>query len=380
MKFLRGLFFCALCCCYTLPLLAQADSLNISGVVEDIDSLKQAADAAHIAAIQPTLKDTGIVYIAGISIYGNKKTRAYIIEREIPFKQGDYMHAAELSRQLTVAKQQLVNTSLFLEVNVYVENRFGDMIFVVVNVKERWYLFPLPYFRLVDRNLNTWWKTYNHDFERVNYGVKFLHNNFTGRRDKINVWLITGYTRQVAFKYIRPFADKSLKRGFNFSFNYTKQRELNYGTNLSTQRFFKDTASSAFMREAIRTQFDYVYRPGLRTIHTFSLGYAMEHVADTILKLNTNYLPAKNRISYPDVAYSLFYNNADYLAYPTNGFTGQFTLLHRGFQKNYDVTQLSAIVSYTVPVLPKTQIRFQYGGTLRVPFNQPFYNKTLNIT
>ena len=33
--------------------------------------------------------------------------------------------------------------------------------------------------------------------------------------------------------------------------------------------------------------------------------------------------------------------------------------------------------SYTIPILPKTQIQFKEGGMLSLPFNQPFYNKKL---
>ena len=42
-----------------------------------------------------------------------------------------------------------------------------------------------------------------------------------------------------------------------------------------------------------------------------------------------------------------------------------------------NLTQLTSINSYTLPVFPKTQIQFKEGGVLNLPFNQPFYNKSL---
>jgi len=343
-------------------------------VAQNDSSLANIAPADSIK-----LSDTSSapVYIAGISIYGNKKTKGFIIEREIPFKQGDYLSTKDLEKKLVQAREQLVNTSLFLSVSVHIENKFGELVFITVEVKERWYLFPLPYFKLADRNFNTWWVTYNHSLQRVNYGVKFLHTNFSGRNDKLNVWLITGYSRQIALKYERPYVDRRLQNGYNIYFNYTRQRELNYGTNLSTQKFFKPD-SLFFVRQAIKGEVDYVYRPALHAKHIFRLSYVAEKVADTIVKLNPNYFPdGKTQIAFPQIAYTLQYFRADYNAYPTKGFIGEATLSHRGFNSDINLTQLQVTSSYTIPVLPKTQIQFKEGGMLSLPFNQPFYNKKL---
>jgi hypothetical protein len=42
-----------------------------------------------------------------------------------------------------------------------------------------------------------------------------------------------------------------------------------------------------------------------------------------------------------------------------------------------NLTQLVAINSYTIPILPKTQIQFKEGAVLNLPFNQPFYNASM---
>ena len=114
----------------------------------------------------------------------NNKTKSFIIEREIPFKTGDTIATEKLIKYLEIAKQQLINTSLFLDVSVYIEKRYNQFVFITVYVKERWYILPLPYFKYIDPNINTWWVTYNHSLKRTNYGIKFLHNNISGRNDK----------------------------------------------------------------------------------------------------------------------------------------------------------------------------------------------------
>src|SRR5690348_1867838 len=138
MKFTRISFIIFLICFYEFSS-AQTDSSNIIQI--PADSIK--AD------------DTSSLFIASISIYGNNKTKNFIIEREIPFKQGDYVAAKDIQKKLETAKEQLINTSLFLDVSVFIQNRYGQFVFITVYLKERWYIFPLPYFSLVDKNINT---------------------------------------------------------------------------------------------------------------------------------------------------------------------------------------------------------------------------------
>ena len=152
---------------------------------------------------------------------------------------------------------------------------------------------------------------------------------------------------------------------------------MNYGTSENVQKFFKPD-SLFFVRRGFRTEVDYVYRPRLRTKHIFRLQYAGEKIADTIAALNPNYFPAgKTEVSYPEIGYVLQFFHADYNAYPTKGFLGEARLFHRGFNSEVNVTQLQLNGSYTIPLLPKTQIQFKEGAIIMLPFNQPFYNKRL---
>jgi len=340
---------------------AQSDSL----------SYKIIADTTVKDTIPPTL------FVASISIYGNNKTKSFIIEREIPFKTGDTVATEKLIKYLEIAKQQLINTSLFLDVSVYIENRYNQFVFITVYVKERWYILPLPYFKYIDPNINTWWVTYNHSFKRTNYGIKFLHNNISGRNDKFTAWLITGFSQQIALKYDRPFFDKQLKNGFSLYANFSNQREVNYGTDSSKQQFFRPD-SLFYVRKSVKVEADYVYRPGLRVKHIFRAGYIYEKIADTIVALNNNYFTnGEKKASFPFIGYTFRYTNADYNLYPTKGFLSESTILHRGASKDMNLTQLIAINSYTIPLLSKTQLQFKEGAVLNLPFNQPFYNSAL---
>ena len=66
-----------------------------------------------------------------------------------------------------------MNTSLFNHVKVAAKDFDGNRVNILVAVKERWYLFPVPVFRPVDRNLNQWLVEQKGSLDRVNYGAKF---------------------------------------------------------------------------------------------------------------------------------------------------------------------------------------------------------------
>ena len=187
---------------------------------------------AQLASLTDMPADTSVApsaakYIIGnIFITGNKKTRDPIILREIPVRTGDAYSLSDLVKKFEDARRQLMNTTLFHSVLVAAKGFRGNVIDIDVSVKERWYLFPLPYFKPVDRNLNQWLVEQKASLSRVNYGAKLLYNNATGNNDKLRLWLVSGYTKQLSLGYDRLYIDKAMKWGMRFNFAMGKNREL----------------------------------------------------------------------------------------------------------------------------------------------------------
>src|SRR5258705_9072103 len=154
------------------------------------------------------LDNTAPFTVRNIIITGNKKTKAPIILRELPFKSTDQFPLQQLVAKFDDARRQLMNTTLFHEVIVSLKSVEGYNVDILIEVKERWYLFPVPYFKFVDRNLNQWLVQNKASLTRVNYGAKLIYNNTTGHRDKLNIWLMNGYTKQISMNYDRFYFDK----------------------------------------------------------------------------------------------------------------------------------------------------------------------------
>ncbi len=315
-----------------------------------------------------------LVTIGEIIISGNKKTKTVIILREIPFKAGEKYTLENLVKKFEDARRQLMNTALFHSAVVAAKNFDNNIVTVSVDVKERWYIFPVPYFKPVDRNLNQWIVEQKASLSRVNYGAKLLYNNATGYNDKLRLYLISGYTRQFSFNYDRLYIDKKLKWGMNVGFAIGKNREVNYNTIKDKQVFLKD--NNNYLRSYLSTNAEITYRRKIKTRHRFGVSYTVEDVKDTVLALNPSYYQSgRNKIRYPGVYYNMSYYDFDYIPYPTKGYAAQVSVSKKGFNNIINLWELSVKGSGNWHLSPKVFLNLNLYGSVRLPFRQPYINQ-----
>ena len=312
--------------------------------------------------------------VGSIIISGNKKTKDFIILREIPFKTGEEYPLQDLVKKFEDGRKQLLNTTLFHTVVVAARNFEGNKVHVSVVVRERWYLFPLPYLKPVDRNLNQWIIEQKASLNRVNYGAKLMYNNATGRNDKLRVFLINGYTKQVSFSYDRLYIDKALKWGMKITFATGKNREVNYNTIADKQVFLKDNEN--YVRSFINSSAELTYRRAIKTRHSFGVAFSREEVGDTIVALNPAYFKAgRNSIQFPELYYNMTYLDLDYIPYPTKGYAAQVMVGKRGFNNSNNLWQLHLKGSGSWHFSPRTFFNLNVYSGIKLPFRQPYFNQ-----
>lgn len=310
-----------------------------------------------------------------IVIEGNKKTHPSIILRELGFKSGDRFLLQDLVRKFEKAREQLMNTTLFHEAMVALKSFEGYNVDILISVRERWYIFPVPYIKPVDRNLNQWLVEQKASLNRVDYGVKLLWNNFTGRNDKFRFTWITGYNRQLVLTYDRPYIDKSMKWGMSFGFQLGRNQEINYNTIGNKQVFVKD---EGYMRNFWRGSLEATYRKAIKTRHRFGVAHTTEEVADTVVHMNPLYFTGgRTRISFPEFYYVMTYYDVDYIPYPTKGYAAEVMFSKKGVDKSMNSWQLSVKGSANWPTSKKTFFSLNGYGTVKLPFDQPYYNRRL---
>jgi outer membrane protein assembly factor BamA len=265
--------------------------------------------------------------IAHIAIEGNVKTKAHIIERELPYQVGSIIAADSLSILNTIAKQQLINTSLFYDAQVTAQEVDSQNLNILIKVTERWYLFPLPYFKWVDRNLSEWWNEQHHSLDRVNYGINFRQANATGNNDRLTIGLITGYTQQSVIRYQFPYLDKKMRFGMGLGWQYFTQKEINTSTVADKQVFYK---TQDVMQKGYRANLNFYYRPNLYERHSLQIGLGNTQINDSAFLLQPKYFPnyAKS-LSYLDLNLSFTKIKFDYNAYPSEGNSNEFGIYQR---------------------------------------------------
>lgn len=317
-----------------------------------------------------------IVVIKSIEFEGNKKTKEPVLLRELPFEVGDQLSLKELIQQCETGKKLLLNTTLFHDVRIEIKKLEENQVTVQVVMKERWYLFPFPYFRYIDRNLNQWLFEQNGNLDRVNYGVKLLYNNVSGQRDKLNLWLMNGYTRQVTLNYSRPYLDKNMKWGMSAGMATGKNREINYQTINNKQIFYKD--SNRFIRSFIKLHAEASYRPAIRTIHRFGFGFSEERVHDTVVSLNPQYFKnGRQKIGFPEFYYTLNYFDVDYIPYPLEGYMAEASFYKKGLNNQINLWQLTVKGSGNWKLADKTWLGSRASFSLKFPFRQPYFTQRM---
>jgi len=325
-------------------------------------------------ALDSTTTFSSSIVVGDIIITGNKKTKATIILRELTFTKGDGISLDVLVKKMEQARRQLMNTALFNSVIVAAKNIEGTVINISVDVNERWYLFPVPVFRPVDRNLNQWLVEQKASLDRVNYGAKLFYNNATGRNDKLRIGFVSGYTKQFSFSYDRLYIDNKLKWGMKWAFATGKNREVNYNTINDKQVFFKDV--NKYVRNFTNASVELTYRRAIKTRHSIGISYTNEKVQDTILALNPSYFKSgRNRISFPGINYSMTYFNVDYIPYPTKGYAAQVSIGKAGFNGSMNLWQFHAKGLANWPLSSKSFFSLNAQGGIKIPFKQPYFNQ-----
>lgn len=351
-----------------------------------VSCFAQKTASSHFFYTDTALLHSGKVCIQNLQVSGTKKTKVYIVYREIQFKKGDSIRLTDLYKELEQARVQVYNTTLFNEVRFDVKALDSASVDVQVQVTERWYLYPVPQFKWIDRNFNEWYKTYKASLSRVDYGIKFVHYNLSGRRDQLRIYLINGYTRNVSFSYTAPYSNKQLTEGFTVGGGYLQKRELpiSVGYNDSLSFYPVDSATRAkadFVYKSWFANAAYTIRRGFFKKHIFSASYTHIKIADSVVidpRYNPNYFKDPvNSKGIVDLNYTLQYNNVNNGTYPLTGKSYSVSIWKRGlgFTGGINMLQLEAGFTKYYNLGKNWYSSIQLNGKIKLPFDQAYINQ-----
>ncbi len=314
--------------------------------------------------------------ITEISLSGNKRTKEHIIFRELDFAVGDTLQAEKLIEILEENRNQVYNTTLFNDVKIEVKEQQGLSTHLHIAVEERWYVFPVPIFELTDRNFNVWWKEYNRDLSRTEYGLRFYHYNFRGRKELLKATVQFGFTKKYELEYIMPFIDKARKIGAYYKLSYILNRELPFRNFNNRQEFYKH--EEGFAQKRFNISIGSSLRPNIHSNHRLFLDYVHNSIVDTLAEMNPNYfLDGKTQQTFLQLVYDYSNDQRDIVAYPLSGSYFNVQFLQTGLGVFGDVGMTSLVANYTqyVPLGNRFYALGNVKAKLSLPDKQPFFNQ-----
>lgn len=305
------------------------------------------------------------VTVGTVSVVGNEQTRLFVINRETDVKTGDRIAVSEIQHRLLRNEQLLLNTRLFVSVDIStVDYHPGDSILnILIDVKETWYLFPFPVFKLADRNFNVWWEDFDHDFSRVIWGARGHHYNLTGVRDYLKVVAQFGFAEKYQIRYRYPYLNKKGTLGLELDAAYSRARNGAFNTFNDQLLFIRSEVPDNFT--SFYTSTTITYRPEHIVSHEVGLRFVSSAISDTVMQLNPSYyLDQARHQRYVQFDYIFRYDRRDRSVQAKQGYFIEGRLRQRGMgiydDVNFGFAQLH--VKHFSPVTNKITARISTKG------------------
>jgi outer membrane protein assembly factor BamA len=295
-----------------------------------ISILAQNKDGAiHV----PDTLDTPYIRITGVEITGNKLTKPRIITRELDFKIGDSLatfqkgkggnfsnrnfypgDSSELRLRMNYSRENLINTKLFLTVNLTLIKIIGNQYTLLIDVTERhyWWLFPVA--KLNAPNFNEWLR--DPHWSDVSMGLFFSHNNLFGLSHQTSLIAYFGKSWAIAFGYKIPWIGKGEKIGLTMTAGYSNMYTVEYASVENKRQMLYAPNSSQDVKLAAKLSL----RPGLYHYGTVKLTAEYITISDSMHSLDSNYLAGYKKSNTSLSLYAdYYYDSRNSHSYPLKG-------------------------------------------------------------
>ena len=230
--------------------------------------------------------------IVEVNIVGNKRTKTRIIQQEMRLSVDSTYCNKDWGELLKLEQQWIYGTGLFDTVKVSLEPILSvpEEAKLIVSLKERWYFYPAPVFRLSQYSFLYWWRQLRRDFRYVSYGAGLAHLNFRGLNDRLFVLAQIGNERAFRLNYIWPYSRLASGAliGWRASFAFSQARSLVYET--FSHRAVDLTTEEGFLQTEGGTTLGLNYRPQRQIEHKLELGFWHQGISDALHGRNMFFL------------------------------------------------------------------------------------------
>ncbi len=274
------------------------------------------------------------IKIISATVTGNKRTKEKIITRELDFKLGDSLatfnkndnfsfksekrinknDSSEIIKRLRYSRENIINTKLFLTVDIHLEQIKGKEYNVRIDVHERWYIWAFPVARVDAPNFNDWLK--DPDLDLLNLGLFTSHNNMFGLSHQTSLIAYFGNSQLYGFGYYIPWIGHGQKIGLRMGVVYSNSGAVEYASVDNERQMLYD--QNSLQEWLVSAAFN--IRPGLYNYSKIRLQAVSASVSDTMMLLSPNYLPDGNQsVSNMNLYADYLYDSRNKKSYPLKG-------------------------------------------------------------
>ena len=266
--------------------------------------------------------------ISSIRISGNKKTKDFVILRELTFKKNDKIPAEELPEHLKKSKTNLLKTPLFNFAEADFRYLDSVNVEVIINLRERWYFWPQAALYYADRNFSNWLN--NKDLSRTDIGLGLIQYNFRGRNEKLSFYSIFGYDEELILNYEHVYFDKKRQHSGAVFLKQLKRKET--GCIIENDRLKRIKLIDDYALKSYNFSFKYQYRKQIYNSHSLFLGFEHRSLSDSLLACNNYYTTNPNiPVNYFFLKYIFLNDKRDSRIFPLEGHQIKITAVKNGF-------------------------------------------------
>jgi outer membrane protein assembly factor BamA len=303
------------------------------------DSLRELSREARPPVLAPVVAPTDTlvrvspcpgprVRVAAILFVGNNRTRERALRAELDFHEGDSLITADLAARLEANRRRVFNLQLFHAVLVQGSCGGTGQLTVLFSVQERWYIIPTPILSLGE-DFNVW-RTRPDRWQRLDYGLHLVDNNFRGRAEQLTANVQLGFNRKYELFYEAPGLGRRRRVGAGLAISYFQSRNLDYNALFDRRRSLNEPETDDFPIQRFYVSGGLRLRHTVQLVSAFDVAYRREQISDLIYQLNPDYLLGLPQRQYLDFSLVTTNNQRNTFAYPL---TGQFLQAALGFRQ-----------------------------------------------